>query len=153
MIKIYLTAIALAVSTFVLGQKFKRFFGSLEYKITVEDTSFASLYPDSRMVIYTNDTIVRMENQTSSLGSQVTIRHTEKQKAYQLLNTEFGKFAIQANLSNNSDSVKNSSKYIFHKTCKGEKGSVRRQLCTKLNTKRTRIKRTFYSLKSIAISI
>lgn len=121
MIKIYLTAIALAVSTFVLGQKFKRFFGSLEYKITVEDTSFASLYPDSRMIIYTNDTIVRMENQTSSLGSQVTIRHTEKQKAYQLLNTEFGKFAIQANLSNNSDSVKNSSKYIFHKTCKGEK--------------------------------
>jgi hypothetical protein len=121
MTRYYLLAILLFVSTVSFSQKFKSFSGLLEYKITAVDTSLANLYPETRMVIYTNDTIVRMENQTSSLGSQVTIRHTEKQKAYQLLETEFGKFAIKADLTENSDSIPASDRYSFEKKCKRAK--------------------------------
>ena len=121
MSRYYLLAILLLSSTIGFTQKFKRFSGLLEYKITAEDTSLANLYPETRMVIYTNDTIVRMENQTSSLGKQVTIRHAEKQKAYQLLETEFGKFAIKADLTDKPDSIPASDSYTFDKKCKRKK--------------------------------
>lgn len=121
MSRYYLLAVLLLSSTVGFTQKFKGFSGLLEYKITAEDTSLASLYPETRMVIYTNDTIVRMENQTSSLGRQVTIRHAEKQKAYQLLETEFGKFAIKADLTDKTDSIPASDRYTFDKKCKREK--------------------------------
>lgn len=121
MTRYYLLAVLLLSSTVGLTQKFKGFSGLLEYKITVVDTSLSNLYPETRMVIYTNDTIVRVENQTSSLGSQVTIRHTEKQKAYQLLETEFGKFAIKADLTEQTDSIPTSDRYTFDKKCRRKK--------------------------------
>ncbi len=121
MMKNYLVVLLLFSSAIGYAQKFKGFSGLLEYRITTEDTSLANLYPETRMVIYTNDTIVRMENQTSSLGRQTTIRHTEKQKAYQLLETEFGKFAIKADLTEKTDSVPISNRYTFNKKCKRKK--------------------------------
>ena len=64
----------------VVAQKDRSFIGVLEYKITVRDTAMRSLIPENRMILYTNDTIVRMENFTQQLGMQATIRHIEKKQ-------------------------------------------------------------------------
>lgn len=121
--KLLFTILLLGCS-FGYAQKFKNFTGMLEYKITPEDTSMLDLYPESRMIIYTNDTIVRLENQSSSFGKQVTIRHIEKQKAYQLLETDFGNFAIKADLTESTestDSIPQEDRYTFKKKCKRKK--------------------------------
>lgn len=97
------------------AQKGKTFTGILEYKITSRDTSLRSILPDNSMYIYTNDTIMRMENFTDQLGMQVTIKHMEKNKSYLLLNTVAGKFAIQTDLSAQKDTSKHKSKYTFKK--------------------------------------
>ena len=67
----------------------------LEYKISVRDSALQDLVPDTRMVVYTNDTIVRIENFTDRLGLQIAIKHMVLDKSYLLLETEFGKYAIQ----------------------------------------------------------
>lgn len=93
-----------------------QFIGMLEYKITARDTALQALYPENKMLLYTNDTIVRVENFTSQLGKQVTLRHIEKNKSYLLLSTAFGNFAIQTDLNKQPDSTK-ISKYTFEKKC------------------------------------
>lgn len=129
------------------AQKLKPFSGMLEYKITAEDTSLTDLYPETRMIIYTNDTIVRMENQTSSLGKQVTIRHTEKQKAYQLLETEFGKFAIKADLTESQDTTPPSDRYTFSKQCKKQKVMGRKAITYEVNQKAYKTPKNFLFFK------
>lgn len=114
-----LLVVLLLVTTIgqVMGQKKQPFMGVLEYKITVRDTAMSSLIPDNRMIIYTNDTITRSENFTQQLGMQATIRHIEKNKSYLLLNTGFGKFAIQTDLSAQKGDTTRVSKYTFKKKC------------------------------------
>ncbi len=102
--------------TFSLAQKGK-FTGVLEYKITVRDTAMQALIPENRMIVYTNDTIVRTENFTQQLGMQVTIRHIEKNKSYLLLDSPVGKFAIQADLSIKKNDSTSTNKYTFEKKC------------------------------------
>lgn len=132
------------------AQKFKNFSGMLEYKITVDDTSLADLYPESRMFIYTNDTIVRMENLTSTLGKQVTIRHTEKQKAYQLIETEFGNFAIKADLTESQDTVPKEERYTFNKKCKKEKILGKKAISYEVNQKTYKTPKTFLFYKNMS---
>lgn len=99
-----------------LGFGQSNFTGMLEYSIVAHDTMYRQLYPENKMIIYTNDTIVRQVNYTQQLGEQVTIRHMEKNKSYLLLNTDFGKFAIQSDLNKLvPDSVQKVSKYHFKK--------------------------------------
>lgn len=96
------------------AQKQQRFTGMLEYKITVHDTSMRSLFPDNMMIIYTNDTITRIENFTNQLGKQVVLRHMEKKKSYLLLDTDKGKFAIRTDESK-SDTIKAERQFTFKK--------------------------------------
>jgi len=103
MTRMTILLILVLIGTQSLAQKHTPFRGMLEYKITPRDTSLKDLIPENKMIIYTNDTIVRIENFTGSLGKQVAIRHLILNKSYLLLNTDFGNFAIQMNLSD-SDS-------------------------------------------------
>lgn len=118
--------ITIAVVNSSIGQK--PFTGMLEYSITARDTNFRQLYPENKMIIYTNDTIVRQVNFTQHLGEQVTIRHMKKNKSYLLLNTDYGKFAIQSDLNKLAgDSIPKPSKYHFQK-----KGGSKKYLGMKL---------------------
>ena len=83
----------------VHAQKTRPFTGMLEYKISVHDTAMRSLFPENSMIIYSNDTITRIENFTSQLGKQVVLRHMELKKSYLLLDTQAGKFAIRTDES------------------------------------------------------
>jgi hypothetical protein len=88
-------SLALPISTFGQSKKTKTFTGMLEYKISVRDSALRDLVPDNRMIVYTNDTIVRVENFTQNLGQQIAIKHMLLDKSYLMLDTEFGKYAIQ----------------------------------------------------------
>lgn len=96
------------------------FSGMLEYKITIRDTSMQKLIPETRMVVYTNDTITRIENYTDRLGKQVIIHHMVLNKSYMLLDTPIGKFAIQTD-HNKSDSTETTESYTITKKCGSEK--------------------------------
>lgn len=110
-----LTVLVLSfVNTTVNAQKQQQFTGMLEYKISVRDTAMSRLFPENKMIIYTNDTITRIENFTSQLGKQVVLRHMEKKKSYLLLDTEQGKFAIRTDESK-SDTTKAERQFTFQK--------------------------------------
>lgn len=88
-----------ALQAFGQSSKTKSFSGMLEYKISVRDSAMRSLVPDNRMLVYTNDTIVRIENYTEHLGTQIAIKHMILDKSYLLIETEFGKYALQMDAS------------------------------------------------------
>ena len=72
----------------------KGFVGRLEYHIKPDTiSSIADKFVDT-MIVYTNDTIVRVESRTR-LGEQVLIKHLQLKKSYLLLNVNGEKFAIQ----------------------------------------------------------
>lgn len=97
------------------GQKKKQFTGMLEYSLSQTDTATNKTQLLNSMILYTNDTITRMENFTGQLGKQVTIRHIEMNKSYLLIEvTDSAKFAIKTNL-NVSDSLRKATNYTFKK--------------------------------------
>lgn len=115
--------ISMLISFNSQAQYKKHFTGMFEYKISVRDTALRNMMPDNRMIVYTNDTVVRIENFTQNLGKQVAIKHMHLDKSYLLLETEFGKFALQMNDSeeissepNPNDTVK-VDEYLFDKKC------------------------------------
>ena len=105
------------------SKKTKTFVGMLEYKISPRDSAMRELIPDNRMIVYTNDTIVRIENFTENLGKQIAIKHMLMDKSYLLLETEFGKYAIQMDESQDqkekqlSDTITEIDEFQFEKTC------------------------------------
>lgn len=119
----FLAAISILIVSQVCGQEnYKHHFvGMLEYKITPRDTALQKIIPENRMIVYTNDTIARIENFTGHLGKQIAIRHMLKDKSYLLVDSEMGKFAIQMDNAKEEedqpDSLKVVSKYSFKKKC------------------------------------
>jgi hypothetical protein len=91
----YLIISFLLTSLSVLSQEYLPFTGKLVYSIEFTDSVTKQKAPVSFMTIYTNDTIVRLETQSTQLGSQVIIRHMELHKYYILLQLENQKLAIQ----------------------------------------------------------
>jgi len=96
----------------------------LEYKISTRDTMMSQLIPDNRMIVYTNDTVVRVENFTHNLGTQIAIKHMILDKSYLLLDTEFGKYAIQMDESEaqkqkqaSDTTYSEDDEYVFEKKC------------------------------------
>jgi len=83
----------------VASQKYEPFQGKLVYSIEMADTATHKFIPTRTMVIYTNDTIVRIENETNQLGKQVVIKHTLLKKSILLLQNNGDKYAIQTDLS------------------------------------------------------
>lgn len=95
LVLIFTLFLALPLLSFGQSKRTKTFTGMLEYKISVRDSSLKALVPDNRMIVYTNDTITRIENFTDNLGRQIAIKHMAMSKSYLLLETNFGKYAIQ----------------------------------------------------------
>lgn len=105
----------------VFSQKHEKFTGKLVYEITMVDTALQKVYPKREMVVFTNDTIVRIENETKQFGKQILIKHTILNKSYLLLNDGLNKFAIQTDLSKAQSPDTNSSQPIYKKKCSREK--------------------------------
>lgn len=107
-----LLIIFLFITSVTFGQKQTGFTGRLVYSVETTDSAMMELFHERKMIIYTNDTLVRVENMTDQLGQQVAIRHLSLQKSYLLLKTAEGNFAIQTKFD--QDSIK-PSKYTYTK--------------------------------------
>lgn len=137
----------LFISTFSFGQKSTPFSGRIVYSIEVTDTSLQTMYPPKVMQIYTNDTMVRVENETSQFGLQVAIRHIELNKSYLLISTPNGNYAIQTSLASETNPV---SKFTFNKKMGGKK--IANQKAKKLVVRHELFEKpmTFYYLKKVS---
>lgn len=133
------------------SQKHKPFSGMLVYNITVTDTALTEYFPTTSMVLYTNDTIVRMENESQAFGKQITIRHMTMDKSYQLLDTDFGKFAIQTKGDNVSedanDTTRTVKRYTFEKSRKKKKILGKKAKSVKVSSKFYEEDKLFYYYK------
>jgi len=114
-----LLAVFLILNTFIsFSQEQEPFYGKLVYKIEILDTSLQKMIPDKEMVIYTNDTLLRIENMTDQLGKQVIIKQMELNKSYLLIKTPIGNYAIQADHEEQSKNAEGETKadpYTFRK--------------------------------------
>ena len=81
--------------TVVNAQKIEPFNGTLHYRIDFKVHPDSVAIPYSKMIIYTNDTLVRVDTETAQLGEQVMITHIKLQKYYLLLELDSKKYAIQ----------------------------------------------------------
>ena len=61
------------------------FQGQLTYRITICDTSLRKLVPENYMIVVTDDTLLRIENNTERFGRQTVIKHMGLNKSYLLL--------------------------------------------------------------------
>jgi len=98
MIKTLSLLIFLLLADVLSGQnpnEYEQFSGKLVYSISITDTSLQRMIPSREMVIYTNDTLIRIENETDQLGKQVIIKHLILNKSYLLLSTPMNNYAIQ----------------------------------------------------------
>jgi hypothetical protein len=77
------------------GQNKVGFSGKLVYSVHVIDSLNHKEIPAGFMTIYTNDTLLRIENLTPQLGLQVLIKHLVFNKSYLLIQTANGNYAIQ----------------------------------------------------------
>ncbi|MCE2711878.1 MAG: hypothetical protein LW688_04985 [Cryomorphaceae bacterium] len=100
-------SIVVIACTAMYAQKGKSpFIGTLTYQITICDTALQKFVPTRYMRIHTNDTLTRIENESDRLGIQVVIKHLQLNKSYLLLQTPFGKYAIQTDHNQSkSDSI------------------------------------------------
>jgi hypothetical protein len=88
--------------------KNQSFSGKLVYNIELVNPSDDSSIPFSKSIIYTNDTLVRVESE-SQFGAQILIKHIPLRKYYLLLEINDKKYAIQQIMS--KDTLE--SKYVF----------------------------------------
>ena len=103
------TIILILLSFSYFAQTYEPFQGKLVYSIEMADTSLHKFIPIKTMVIYTNDTIVRIENETSQLGKQVVIKHTTLNKSILLVQNGNEKYAIQTDLNKQIEKVNKDS--------------------------------------------
>jgi len=71
------------------------FTGALTYKVELVDSTLKKGKLQYYMRIYTNDTIVRTENESELFGKQILIKHLKLNKQYLLLTYNKKKYAIQ----------------------------------------------------------
>ena len=80
------------------AQKNEPFQGTFNYRIDFQVHPDSLAIPYSKMVVYTNDTLVRVDTETAQLGEQLLITHLELRKYYLLLQLDSKKYAIQGHL-------------------------------------------------------
>ncbi len=113
--RILITLVLLLTSLQALhAQEFDPLSARFGYTIEPLDTSLRELIPMSVMLVYTNDTLVRIENETAQLGEQVLIKHLELNKSYLLLNLGPEHFAIQTD-HNKPEEEPKPSQYTYKK--------------------------------------
>lgn len=106
------------VCNYSFAQKYDAFQGVLVYSIEMADTSLQKLVPPTTMTIYTNDTIVRIENETPQLGKQIIIKHLILNKSILLIQSGETRYAIQTDLSKAQNRIEKDTLdhgYIFKK--------------------------------------
>lgn len=101
----------LLISFQIHAQNFKPFSGRMVYNIEFKGISDSVFTFQSKSVLYTNDTLVRIESETGQLGPQVLIKHLIFKKYYLLLEYEQQKYALQQHLP--TDTIP--SKFSFKK--------------------------------------
>ncbi len=100
-----------ACFSLVFAQKKEPFQGILHYRIDFQVHPDSISIPYSKMTVYTNDTLVRVDSETSQLGEQMLITHLALRKYYLLLNWDSKKYAIQGHLPKDTTA----SPYTFKK--------------------------------------
>ncbi len=88
----------LACTAIGFTQSYKPFSGRLVYRIEFQSSLDSAAVVQSKTIVYTNDTLVRVESETMQFGGQVLIKHLQLQKYYLLLEYEDQKFAIQQHM-------------------------------------------------------
>lgn len=78
------------------------FTGILKYKVSMLDTNMQKLIDEREMLVYTNDTLSRMEIMNDALGKQISIKHLELKKSYLLMDFLGKKLAIQTDQNKDS---------------------------------------------------
>lgn len=140
------TLILLFISSTCLAQKQVPFVGKLTYEVTSCDTLLKDKIQASKMIIYSNDTLIRIENNSSVVGNQTLIKHLQLNKSYLLINSPIGKIALQSNqLSQQNDSI--NYQFYFKRGSKKIAGLK----CNKIIVlhKKTNERYTFYYSKKI----
>lgn len=77
------------------AQKHEPFQGTLHYRIDFQAHPDSIAVPYSKISIYTNDTLVRVDSETAQLGAQILITHLALKKYYLLIEFDAKKYAIQ----------------------------------------------------------
>lgn len=101
----------LLISLHINAQNYKPFSGRMVYNIEFKAAGDSVFTFQSKSVLYTNDTLVRIESETGQLGPQVLIKHLIFKKYYLLLEYEQQKYALQQHLP--ADTV--ATKFSFKK--------------------------------------
>jgi len=102
------------LSHFAFNQHYKPFEGIFTYSVEQVDSTLKKAKFISMVYIYTNDTIVRTDSESASLGKQTLLRHLGLQKQYVLLEFNSKKYAIQQVIPKDTSA----SKYTFKITHK-----------------------------------
>ena len=102
------------LSHFAFNQQYKPFEGVFTYSVEQVDSTLKKAQFISLVHIYTNDTIVRTDSESASLGKQTLLRHIGLQKQYVLLEYNNKKYAIQQIIPKDTST----SKYNFTYTKK-----------------------------------
>ena len=110
------TLVFVFLSFSFFAQNYEPFEGKFVYSIEMADTSLHRFIPLKTMIVYTNDTIVRIENETEQFGKQIIIKHTKLNKSILLINKGDSKYAIQTDLTKENkiekkDSIKSTLTY------------------------------------------
>ena len=109
----------LFINSMLYAQKtnFKPFYGALTYKVELVDSTLKKGKFQYYMRLYTNDTIVRTENESDLFGKQIVIKHLKLNKQYLLLSYNNKKYAIQQQIPPDTTP----SKYQFEEKQKFKK--------------------------------
>lgn len=109
----------LFITPLLIAQKttYKPFSGALTYKVELVDSTLKKGKFQYYMRVYTNDTIVRTENESELFGKQIVIKHLKLNKQYLLLSYNNKKYAIQQQIVIDTTP----SKYYFEEKQKFKK--------------------------------
>lgn len=115
----FLFCVSCLITSVLWGQKTIQ--GVFTYNATINFPQSDSVYKSWKMVVFTNDTIVRVETETDYFGNQVYIRHMSLKKAYLLIEANGQKYAIQTDLVKQDSLTPKKPSYNVQKKTGGKK--------------------------------
>lgn len=95
MLRTFIFSLFISCISYSQQLDFKPFSGALTYKVELIDSTLKKGVFQYYMRLYTNDTLVRIENESVNFGKQILIRHLNLNKQYLLLEYDNKKYAIQ----------------------------------------------------------
>jgi hypothetical protein len=142
----YFSCFFLLVLNFTFfSQKYIPFQGKISFEVNFTDSLNPSKKLISNMIVYTNDTLVRIETENPQLGKQILIKNIPLNKYYILLEIDRKKYAIQHYIT--KDTLE--SKFTFRKRFGSKKISGFKANKMELSHKTSKNKYLIYYLKNI----